>query len=84
MCIKKKEYWKNERVYSWTGPIEDIIALDIGYDLVFDKNSHFVLEYSHFNKDPRVGDILTIYTVNLTKVVGASINGELLFFLPEN
>lgn len=84
MCIKTKEYWKNEKVYSWNGPIEDVIALDFGYDILFDKNSRFVLNYDYCDQTPKVGDTLTIYTVNLTRVVGASINGKMLFFLPEN
>ena len=84
MSTKRKEYWKNEKVYSWTGPIEDVLVLDSGVDLLFDKNSRFVLDNKYYDKSPRIGDILTVYTVQLTRVVGVEINGKLLFFLPDD
>ncbi len=56
---------------------------DIGYDILTENDTSFVIQKKLTDVVPCVGDDIVFYTIWFSKVVGVELNGKLLYFLTE-
>ena len=81
----KKDYVGNHKVSSITEKITSVkVELDDFVKIVTDSGAGFTISPQNTKVVPKVGDTITFYTIWVTRVVGIELNGELLYWLPDN
>ena len=81
-----KEYLCGERVVKQEKEkIEEVRPVDnIGYEILTDQNTGFIISKKLTDVVPHVGDVIVFYTIWFSRVVGLELNENLLYFLSED
>jgi len=79
-----KNYLNGEKVEkSSKQTIVKVEPIEVGYDIVTNSQTGFIIRKDFIDIIPCVGDNIVFYTICLTRVVGIELNGKLFSFLSE-